>query len=141
MKAHEILNNCIDKIKNISKEEFDDNKVKLGIYDKKYNSESYIDDSIEVIIPEFDKDKIKPMFQKREYETLYAIYMKYYDTPDRNTDNSSNWNQVSKFKNDLYEVFEDYSILMKSRNGLFEYRIVKMIEVRYIYGISGVIEL
>ena len=141
MNPHEILNNCIDKIKNITKEEFYENKVKFGIYDKKYNSESYIDDCIEVIMPEFDKDKIKPMFQKRECEILYAIYMKYHEVPDRNTDGSSNWNLASKFKNDLYEVFEDYSIFMKSRNGLFEYRIVKRIEVRDEYGISGTIEL
>lgn len=90
---------------------------------------------------ELDKSRIIPMFKDNKYYTSYAIYMKYHEVPDRNTDGSSNWNLASKFKNDLYEVFEDYSIFMKSRNGLFEYRIVKRIEVRDEYGISGTIEL
>jgi len=90
---------------------------------------------------EFYKDKIRPAFEKTEYKILYAIYMKLHKYPDRNKDGLSNWELASRFKDDLYEIFEEYSILMKTRNMLFEYRIVKIIEVRDEYGISGSIEL
>lgn len=48
--ALDILNRCINELKNTSEEEFFERKKALGLTDKTYNLEDYINDEVEVII-------------------------------------------------------------------------------------------
>lgn len=49
--ALDILNKCIDEIKNTTEQEFIQKKEKLGLTNKKYDTIRYVNEDIEIIIP------------------------------------------------------------------------------------------
>lgn len=45
----DIIQMCIDELNSTTKEEFDNKKKELGVYNKTYNAKDYISDEIEII--------------------------------------------------------------------------------------------
>lgn len=52
--ALDILQECINELNSTTKEEFDNKRKELGIYNKTYNPEEYINDEVEIL---FELDK------------------------------------------------------------------------------------
>lgn len=52
--ALDILQACINELNSTTKEEFDNKRKELGIYNKIYNREEYINDEVEIL---FELDK------------------------------------------------------------------------------------
>lgn len=47
--ALDILQACINELNSTTKEEFDNKRKELGIYNKTYNREEYLNDEVEIL--------------------------------------------------------------------------------------------
>lgn len=54
LNALDVLQACINELNLTTKEEFDNKRKKLGIYNKTYNREEYLNDEVEIL---FELDK------------------------------------------------------------------------------------
>ena len=57
--ALDILNKCIHEIQNTSEKEFIENKKKMGLIEKTYNLDKYINDDIEIIMQNDEEIKFE----------------------------------------------------------------------------------
>lgn len=57
--ALDILNKCIDEIKNTTDQEFIKNKERLGLTNKIYDPTNYVNEDIEIIMPKYKNTEIE----------------------------------------------------------------------------------
>lgn len=50
----DILNQCIEELKNTTEDEFIEKKRALGILDKEYNINKYVNEDVEIILPKYE---------------------------------------------------------------------------------------
>lgn len=89
LNAVDILQACINELNTTTKEEFDNKRKALGIYDKMYNREEYLNDEVQIL---FDMDKSVDVQQNDlicEYENEF-INLSLAQDDDYNMYNQSN---------------------------------------------------
>ncbi|WP_346920617.1 hypothetical protein [Clostridium sp. UBA7339] len=114
MKVSEMLNSCIEKMKNMTQEEFDLIKSNRGLNDKIYDESKYVDYTFNIELPN-NKNQL------RKKECLVYNYI------DSNTDNKmlyNNWisiNYINRYSSVLKIKKNDYVYqFFKNKSGILE---------------------
>lgn len=50
----DVLNQCIEELNNTTEEEFIEKKRTLGILDKEYDVNNYVNEDVEIILPKYE---------------------------------------------------------------------------------------
>lgn len=103
--ALDILQVCINELNSTTKEQFDNKRKELGIYNKAYNREEYINDEVEIVFDLDDKINIQQNDFICEYESEFINSLLLQD------DEYNTFNQISNI-----EMETSFSINCKEHN-------------------------